>query len=274
VDFYVQEWLAAYRPFDELYVSYGRENLQWGPSFLLSPSNPFNSQNGRDNTKLEVPGSDYGKVIWTPGSSLSVSLIANTCEGRLDLAGEFEPAYAVKVDYVLEGKTISLVASRRRHDDPRGGLTASWNATESIILYCEAGVGKDDPELLVGNSITLDSGAVFAFEYFYNGSGSRKDPMLLLVPPYKPLDSYEIFFRKNYLLIQYSQLDVAEVLDLTLRLTLNIDDGSSRLAGLAEYEVGDHMKLFAVGMLSSGNRNDEFGNIVNNSVMAGIDYVF
>jgi hypothetical protein len=24
-----------------LFVSYGRENLQWGPSALFSPSNPF-----------------------------------------------------------------------------------------------------------------------------------------------------------------------------------------------------------------------------------------
>ena len=40
-DWYVNEWLARLKVRENLFVSYGRENLQWGPSFLFSPSNPF-----------------------------------------------------------------------------------------------------------------------------------------------------------------------------------------------------------------------------------------
>ena len=58
-DWYVNEWLVRLKAADRLFVSYGRENLQWGPSFLYSPSNPFFSDNGRSNPYLEVPGMDF-----------------------------------------------------------------------------------------------------------------------------------------------------------------------------------------------------------------------
>lgn len=58
---FLNEWIARYRLSDQLFVSYGRENLQWGPSFLLSPSNPFNTQNGQNNPRFLIPGLDYGR---------------------------------------------------------------------------------------------------------------------------------------------------------------------------------------------------------------------
>ena len=39
-EFMIRRSLTEY-----LFLSYGRENLQWGPSFLYSPSNPFFSDN-------------------------------------------------------------------------------------------------------------------------------------------------------------------------------------------------------------------------------------
>ena len=66
---------------ENLFVSYGRENLQWGPSFLFSPSNPFFQDNGRRNTYLEVPGMDFGRLVFIPASAWAISFIANTGEG-------------------------------------------------------------------------------------------------------------------------------------------------------------------------------------------------
>ena len=59
-DVYVNEWLARLKARDNLFISYGRENLQWGPSFLFSPSNPFFQDNGlrpaRGGDDLGGPG--------------------------------------------------------------------------------------------------------------------------------------------------------------------------------------------------------------------------
>lgn len=80
-DWYVNEWLARWKARENLFLSYGRENLQWGPSFLFSPSNPYFQDNGRRNPYLEVPGMDFGRLVWIPESSWTLSLIANTDAG-------------------------------------------------------------------------------------------------------------------------------------------------------------------------------------------------
>jgi hypothetical protein len=51
-DAFVNEGSVRYRLGERLILSYGREILQWGPSALLSPSNPFNANNGRNNPNL------------------------------------------------------------------------------------------------------------------------------------------------------------------------------------------------------------------------------
>ena len=119
-DLYINEWMARLRLTNQLFISYGRENLQWGSAFLLSPSNPFNKNNGKRNPRLEEPGMDYGKVVWIPNFSWTASFIANTDEGRnkqsgllkeisgLNLANNenFKKTYALKLDYTGE-KNIS-----------------------------------------------------------------------------------------------------------------------------------------------------------------------
>jgi hypothetical protein len=155
-DLFVNEWLARFGLSDTLFISYGRENLQWGPSYLLSPSNPFNQDNGRDNPYLEVPGMDYVRLVWIPSTAWSASLMVNTDEGRVDfstslarqreafsrmgpeeqsdlirlvqpllsnsdeinryLNREFETTYAAKIDYTGYEKYGSLVSSHREGD--------------------------------------------------------------------------------------------------------------------------------------------------------------
>jgi hypothetical protein len=74
-DWYINEWLARWKVLQNLFISYGRENLQWGPSFLFSPSNPFFQDNGRRNPYLEVPGMDFGRLVWIPESSWTISFM-------------------------------------------------------------------------------------------------------------------------------------------------------------------------------------------------------
>jgi len=98
-NWYINEWLVRWKVRENLFISYGRENLQWGPSFLFSPSNPFFQDNGRRNPYLEVPGMDFGRLVWIPGSSWTISFIANTDEGRNKTASGF-PIGFLKVHHL------------------------------------------------------------------------------------------------------------------------------------------------------------------------------
>lgn len=99
-DAYINEWQLQLSLADELIVSYGRENLQWGPSYLFSPSNPFIEDNGQNNPKREVPGMDFAKAIWIPSREWSVSLIANTGEGEADISRSIDSEYNTFVSQV------------------------------------------------------------------------------------------------------------------------------------------------------------------------------
>jgi hypothetical protein len=96
---YVHQWLARLSLSDAVYVSYGRENIQWGPAWLYSPSNPFYLDNGKANPKSEVACMDFARAVWVPSLALSVSLIENQDAGRAEFNNlEFVRRYGLKTD--------------------------------------------------------------------------------------------------------------------------------------------------------------------------------
>ena len=82
------------------------------------------------------------------------------------------------------------------------------------------------------------------------------------------------FLRRNYSMVQYSQPDIADRIDLTFRWTRNLDDGSSRFTSIFGCSVGNHMELFSVGTFSIGDRNKEFTSILDNQLQLGLQYTF
>jgi len=85
--------------------------LQWGPSFIYSPSNPFFSDNGRSNPFMEVPGMDFVRLIVIPHSIWTISFIVNTDEGRNTLLGTdpFKTSVAAKIDFTGRKNYASII---------------------------------------------------------------------------------------------------------------------------------------------------------------------
>jgi hypothetical protein len=206
-DLYVNEWLARWGARENLFVSYGRENLQWGPSYLFSPSNPFFLDNGRRNPFEEVPGMDFGRLVWIPDSAWTLSFIANTDKGRNDinLPGPFKKAYVLKLDYQGRENYGSLILTHRENSEDSLGGFAGMTVSDAILVYVEGAMvrgvyalypRRDDsylgasmqriygddfpiqPVILLGSAYTLAAGGTFTGEYAYYGpgySGSEAD---------------------------------------------------------------------------------------------------
>jgi hypothetical protein len=198
-DCYVNEWLARIRMTHNLFVSYGRENLQWGPSYLFSPSNPFFRDNGRRNPKREVPGMGFARLVWLPAMSWTLSFIANLDKGRQEfLFTEFEKTYALKLDYTGREAYVSMILSHKEHDRNRLGAFGGWTATDALLLYGEGTIAKGTDALypekannpfgasmeaiddegsslkgivLIGGAYTLEMGPTLTMEYVYNSPG-------------------------------------------------------------------------------------------------------
>jgi hypothetical protein len=208
-DWHLNEWLARFKVRENLFVSYGRENLQWGPSFLFSPSNPFFVDNGRRNTFMEVPGMDFARLVWLPGGNWTVSLIANTGEGSYKNIGSgadeleirlyrFEKTYAVKTDYVGRSNYFSFILSRKDKAETALGFYGGWTAADAVLLYAEGSISQRSralrpmknqspfgfslemtrihdtalrPVILAGGSYTFPSKGILTLEYAHHSPG-------------------------------------------------------------------------------------------------------
>ena len=334
-DFFVNEWLARVKVRENLFVSYGRENLQWGPSYLFSPSNPFFQDNGRRNTFLEVPGMDFGRLVWIPAAAWSFSFIANTDPGLNKTTGPgaflsstppppFERTYTLKADYTGREAYASLILSRRQDAENVLGFFGGWTATDAILLYAEGALTQGStglypvenqsspfgasmetvhehasalyPAILLGASYTFESKGILSLEYAYYGPGygerdaemyydlrRRGAIVFALTGPIAGLGMETLgqtaetdlrFLRKNYAMVQYTQTNIQNKIDLTFRWAQNLDDGSGQFTALASYSLGKHVELFAVGTFMAGGKNTEFGSVLDYQVMLGLEYTF
>jgi hypothetical protein len=298
-NFYVNEWLARLMVTDQLFVSYGREALLWGPSYLISPSNPFTKDNGRNNPKIEVPGMDYGRVVWIPSSAWALSLIANTGAGRQKFFTEFEPTYALKLDYTGEQKYFSIIPSYREADGAqmpshewRVGFFGGWSASDALLLYMEGNVvvGIDNPndgpaqvqtlnhkagdtDILTGCSYTFQMGPTVSLEYYHHTSGCT-GPIYECLPPLGTTDPDDILIRKDYGMLQFVDNNIMDALDIIVRLIWDLNDLSSRSIAILEYAVGDHVNFSIVGNYYAGGSDDEFGSTLRCSIFAGVELTF
>ena len=323
-DWYINEWLASLNLINGLFVSYGRENIQWGPSSLISPSNPFFSYNGQANPKAEIPGKDFARLIWVANSSWTASFLANLGRGRAISPYDFKRTYALKLDYTGYQKYLSLIGSYQEDNRCRLGAFGGWWVSDAMLLYAEGSVSqgtnalypekdnaapfgiqmspaKDDdnsPEglITVGGSYTLKSGATFTLEYFFNSPGYNDDEAGLYYDLrgraaeafYSPEPRHSVsqmtlmqtldpglrFLRRNYLTFQYYQIEIRDVLNLILRYTYNVDDSSSRLIPIIEYDIGDHFQVFLVGDQRFGSKDSEFRSLIDYSYMLGVEFTF
>ena len=321
-DTYVNEWLARLKARENLFISYGRENLQWGPSFLFSPSNPFFSDNGRSNPFLEVPGMDFARVVWIPHSLWTISLMVNTDEGRNTLLGPdpFEKTYALKIDYTDREYYASVILSDKDYRKTLG-FFSGWTVSDAVLLYGEGSltqgsnalyaqkdmsplgasmqkIHQDDPDIkpiiLAGGSYTLEASGTFSLEYAYNAPGYNSDEAefyyalrrnaaaafntggmagtLGLMTLGETINPGLRFLRKNYAMLQYLQSNIKNKIEIFMRWTQNLDDGSCQASAYVTYALGNHLELFSLGVVGGGGRDTEFGSLLNYELMLGLKY--
>lgn len=291
--FYLNEGFARYRLLDDLFVSFGRENLQWGPSVLLSSSNPFNPQNGRNNPRVEVPGLDYARTVWVPDSNWSVSFIANTSPGRLFSANvfgldqtsfigpatnvegrRFEQSYALKADFTGDGKYFSLIPTYRNQNGYQVGFFGGWNVSDALLLYSEGSAGEQrDFEVQAGTSYTFEEGETINIEYYHNENGCLLDNIRDCFTT-RQITYRDVYYRQDYMMGQFTDNKIIGDLNLNLRWIHDINDQSNQIIGIFEYEANRNTLLYVIANGYTGGSKSEFGSLLNYSLFVGAGYTF
>ena len=201
-EWFVNEWLARAGLTNSLFASIGRENLQWGPSYLISPSNPYFQDNGRANPKQEVAGMDFARLVWLPHEQWTVSVLANIDKGKQKFpVRDFKKTYGAKIDYSGPESYASLILSHRSSGRNRIGGYFGRTLTDALIVYAETGAAKgsdafypvkaanpiqgemvarkDNSSIeamaLAGGAYTLSAGPTLTLEYVHNTFGYTDD---------------------------------------------------------------------------------------------------
>lgn len=278
IDFFIYEGSLTLKFDNELFASYGRENLQWGPSALLSPSNPFNPNNNQNTPTTEMQGMDYAKLIWVPTYNFSASFLANTDVGRFELFDrQFHNTYAVKLDYTGDDYYLSLIPSYQEQAEKfRLGYIGQWNVTDALLLYTEGSIieRRGDFSLLFGGAYTLESGGTLTLEYFHHENGCTLEPASLCLTPLYDDKPVGTFLRKDYLEFQYYEVEIFDSMDFVMRWTHGLNDNSDFAVGYLQYHVDDKMQLFSVVSGGIGGYGDELSGLIDYSILLGAGYSF
>lgn len=296
-DAYLGGWLLQVRPSDDTRLAWSRQNLQWGPSYLTSPSNPFGDDNGKNMPSVELPSMTYLKAAWLPTDMWSVSILADVVGARtaqapslpdlnlppalraistLRTAGNgFEPIYALKNDFTFDRRTFSLIVSKRETDDPRIGAYGSWNISDAVILYAEGSSdGQSAHDLLSGATYTFIDGSFMAVEYYFKNSADTggRNGILSSITSSSTFSSG--FASQNYLLVQYATTELFNHTTLAARWIINLDQRCHRLALQADYDLSDQTSLFANIVADFGDESDEYGATLLGLATLGINLLF
>ena len=176
----------------------------------------------------------------------TLSLIDNVGEGAQTFLYEFEPTYAIKIDYTAYQKYASLIGSYTENDRFHLGSFGGRTVSDGLMLYTEGSLsmGKNvlyprklyiqplDLELvrmvaaeedstaietiwLFGGSYTFLSGQTVAAEYVFNGPGYSREEAESY---YQFRRMASRFYDFRYPIGDLSRLGLLHTLDPKLRL--------------------------------------------------------
>ena len=193
---FVNEWYVQDKLHDTMLLSFGKQKLLWGPSFLTSPSNLFFKDTEKTNPKTEVEGKYLARAVWMPTKTATISAIVETQQDVNERGETIKPLQALKADLMGTDYLISVIGYHRQDDRFRLGSYGQWTASDAVLLYYDGIISKgsdvlypmlgpanplggefvpkysDSSKLFTtvtaGGSYTFLSGSTFSLEFLYN----------------------------------------------------------------------------------------------------------
>ena len=276
-DAFVNEWSMRYRLRENLYAETGREILVWGPSRLLSPSNPFRDRNGRSEPQFELPGLDISRLIWVASSAYTVSLIANTGMGRLTDVNAYRDSEALKIDWTGDRKQASLIFAHRDGGNPNlnqtdrtetsVGFFGLKHMNDAWIAYLEGSSDEDRLSVLFGSSYDFrGGGGTLVLEYFYDGRGLLHRGGTL-TNPQQGKD-------EEFVLVQFQKGIKNTPLNFTVRVDQSIDGAGGRAQLFLNWADNDYLEFFVYGAHNYGGDQFGYAAVVEDSIVGGVKHTF
>ncbi|XLS29701.1 hypothetical protein ACJD0Z_02510 [Flavobacteriaceae bacterium M23B6Z8] len=147
---------------------------------------------------------------------------------------------------------------------------------------------------LIGASYTLKIGPTLQLEYFYNGKGYTDSEFELFQEMIAASVDYNFdvtqllsdrnlgrginpgmpYLRRHYLFSQVGQNDLFSQLNFNVRYFYSLEDQSSQVSSLIEWNVMPSLELHTVLLKNFGGRDTDFNRFLDHQYMFGFIYKF
>ena len=126
-----------------VFLSAGREVLQWGSATFLSPSNPLFVETGKTNPISDIYGKDIAQLTWYASERMTFSVLHNYAVGSRDPDQlNFSPLTAAKLDWIGDRASGGAILSRRDDGVSRLGLYGTYTYSDALLVYADVSVGR------------------------------------------------------------------------------------------------------------------------------------
>ena len=126
-----------------VFLSAGREVLQWGSATFLSPSNPLFIDTGKTNPLSDIYGKDIAQLTWYANERLTFSVLHNYAVGSRDPDQlNFSPLTAVKLDWIGARASGGAILSKDDDGVSRLGLYGTYTYSDALLVYADVSVGR------------------------------------------------------------------------------------------------------------------------------------
>jgi len=196
---FVNEWRVQAMPLSSIFVTFGKEKLLWGPSFLASPSNILFKDTEKVNPMTEVEGKYLARVMYLPTAALTLQAITETQKDDTMPQVNDNPIRTIKADWVGATAAVSLIGYFKHEDRFRFGSYGQVTASDALVLYYDGivsletdvlypvldpasplggtfakkydGSGRPFATVTAGGAYTFLGGSTLSMEFLYNGQG-------------------------------------------------------------------------------------------------------
>lgn len=147
---------------------------------------------------------------------------------------------------------------------------------------------------LAGASYTFNFGPTLQLEYYFNGKGYTDEEFDLLQEVIASAADFNFdvtrllsyrnlgrgittgmpYIRKHYLFSQLGQNDLFSQLNFNVRYFYALEDGSSQITSLIEWNVAPSLEIHSVLLKNFGGRATDFNRFLDHQIMMGFIFKF
>lgn len=281
-DLWLNEGFVTITPRDNIQLAVGRQNYLWGPSEVVSPSNPFYSDLiNRPSPLFLLRGINLARLNLSYGSEYTlVTMVETNSMNDADFEMRFpeketnQHRVLVKGDYSsTDGQWNVGVTAGKRNKDPHRKIVGGylmWTANSAIQLYSDLRIDETPtahiPYYVAGARYTFENGLEWRNDFIYKKDA---DPIIT------PINQDNLFYEKYYYTSLRKSLSAFSIFQnplLGLRSLYATSNDSGIVSGFFESGLNDFTTLTLYGGKAHGNKNEGYKQLFDS--MAGFFVMF